>query len=650
MNNILKGVGYMKTEVTTNLSPQKKRSKLMIILLVFTAVMLVSAGVSAYVILQHDSTYKGVHIGGLDVSGMSREEMLSLLETRYTVPASGLDVTLKTDLAELKASYPDLGVVYDIDAAAGWAFSIGRSGTVFDRLYDIARAAISGIVVDVPQSFDESKIDDFVNKFSVLAFQQVREGILLISDESVVIRSGRHGEAVDREEVKSLVIQNIKEGRGGVIRPNVIITETTRFDAGEVYNRIISDPADAYYKMENGTLVLVPHKTGRQIDKAELEQIISEHNKTENTERKLPVTYSMPEITSDAASSMLFRDELASYSTSFQTRTQNEKNRMHNIALASSKYHNYILMPDEEFSFNEVVGSRNAKTGYKTAMIYINGRVEEGMGGGICQASSTLYNAALLSDLEVVERKNHSFIVNYVPLGLDATAYYGGTDLRFINNTGWPIKILSWVEKNQVHVVFMGTCTNPDKSVVISTKTLSRTPYVTKYVDDPTLPVGTVKKSQYGTDGFVVETYKTVKVGDKVISQTKLHTSRYNACNEEFLVGIRQPDGTLTPGLAAQMANKTDTAKPADADTPETQEPSGNKPDTAAASDADPDTTGASDTEPVDTGAGGDDSDNPGATNVDPDNSKTPGDDPDIQETSDGSSDDTGSSGGTADQ
>ena len=108
MNNILKGVGYMKTEVTTNLSP-KKRSKLMIILLVFTAVMLVSAGVSAYVILQHDSTYKGVHIGGLDVSGMSREEMLSLLETRYTVPASGLDVTLKTDLAELKASYPDLG-------------------------------------------------------------------------------------------------------------------------------------------------------------------------------------------------------------------------------------------------------------------------------------------------------------------------------------------------------------------------------------------------------------------------------------------------------------------------------------------------------------------------------------------------------------
>ena len=198
---------------------------------------------------------------------------------------------------------------------------------------------------------------------------------------------------------------------------------------------------------------------------------------------------------------MLFRDELARYSTPFETRTENEKNRMHNIALASSKYHNFILMPGEEFSFNKVVGSRNEKTGYKSAHVFINGRVEDGIGGGICQAVSTLYNAVLLSDLEVVERKNHSFIVTYVPLGQDATAYYGGTDLRFINNTGWPIKILSWVEENEVHVVFMGTDTNPEKTVIISTKTLSRTPYKTNYVDDPTLPVGTTKKSQYGTDG-----------------------------------------------------------------------------------------------------------------------------------------------------
>ena len=631
----------MKTEVAANLPANtgKKKSKLMIILLVFTGVMLASASVFAYITLRYNNVYRGVHIGDLDVSGMARSEIIELLESRYTIPASGLDITLETDLAEVRKSYPDLGVVYDIEAAADKAFSIGRSGNVFDRLYDIARASFKGIVTYVPQNYDETRIDDFVDEFALMAFQQVRESILLISDKSVVIKSGRHGEAVDKAEVKSLVINMIKEGKGGVIRPDVIITETTRFDAGEVYDKIVCDPENAYYKMENGNLVLVPHKTGRQIDREELKRIIDEHNKTENMETTLPVTYVMPEITSEKAASMLFRDELARYSTSFETRTQNEKNRMHNIALAAGKYHNYILMPGEEFSFNEVVGPRNEKTGYKSAHVFVNGRVEDGIGGGICQATSTLYNAVLLADLEVVERRSHSFIVTYVPLGQDATAYYGGTDLRFINNTGWPIKILSWVEGNKVNCVFLGTNSTPEKTVVISTKTLSHTPYKTKYVDDPALPVGTVKKSQYGTDGFVVETYKTVKMGDKVISQKKIHTSSYKPCDEEFLVGIKQPDGTLTPGLAAQMASKAKAAAQDETSTGDNQPATADKP----AADEKPGT------EPVSGGTSGASSDSPetyGNAPVTPENS---GDVPDTPETSDNSTVNRDQSGAESD-
>ncbi|HEY8348703.1 MAG TPA: VanW family protein [Clostridia bacterium] len=617
----------MKTEVAANLPANtgKKKSKLMIILLVFTGLMLVSASVFAYITLRYGNVYRGVHIGDLDVSGMTMSEMIELLESKYTIPASGLEITLKTDLAELSRSYPDLGVVYDVEAAAGKAFSIGRSGNVFDRLYDIAKASFKGIVVYVPQNYDESRIDDFVSEFALMAFQQVREGILLISDDSVVIKSGRHGEAVDKDEVRSLVINMIKEGKGGVIKPDVIRTETTRFDAGEAYEKIVCDPEDAYYRMENGNLVLVPHKIGRQIDREELKRIIEEHNKTENTETTLPVTYVTPEITSEKAASMLFRDELASYSTSFETRTQNEKNRMHNIALAAGKYHNYILMPGEEFSFNEVVGPRNEKTGYKSAHVFVNGRVEDGIGGGICQATSTLYNAVLLADLDVVERRSHSFIVTYVPLGQDATAYYGGTDLRFINNTGWPIKILSWVEGNKVNCVFLGTNLTPEKTVVISTKTLSHTPYKTKYVDDPTLPVGTVKKSQYGTDGYVVETYKTVKMGDKVISQKKIHTSRYKPCDEEFLVGIKQPDGTLTPGLAAQMANKAKTAAQAGTASADTQ----------PTVDDNPAADGNTGTEPVSGGTSGASDGSPETSGNAPDTTDTPGDVQDTPEISD---------------
>ena len=165
--------------------------------------------------------------------------------------------------------------------------------------------------------------------------------------------------------------------------------------------------------------------------------------------------------------------------------------------------------------------------------------------------------------MKVNERKNHSFIVTYVPLGQDATAYYGGTDFRFINSTQWPLKIDAWLDKNKVHVVFKGTNTTPDKTVHISNKVLSQTPHDIKYVDDPKLPVGTTKKYQYGTDGFVVETYKTVKSGNTVVSQTKIHTSRYRPCTEEILVGILNPDGTTTPGLAEEMRKKNTPAVPA---------------------------------------------------------------------------------------
>ena len=108
----------MKTETAANLPLGKKKPWALIILLIITAVMLAAATVFAYLTLQQAGVYKGVYVGSHDVSGMSREDMLDLLESIYTIPASGLEITLKTDLAELKASYPELGVIYDVDAAA----------------------------------------------------------------------------------------------------------------------------------------------------------------------------------------------------------------------------------------------------------------------------------------------------------------------------------------------------------------------------------------------------------------------------------------------------------------------------------------------------------------------------------------------------
>lgn len=542
----------MEPEVQIRRKRNKKNSVALIISLSFIALMIISASVFAYLTLQNDTVYKGVSAGGVDASGLSMQQLQSALDAKYHVSDDGTGITLKASDAERSLTFNELDLMYDIDSAVKNAYAVGRTGNIFERLYDIAVAGINGVDVSVTQAFDEEKMNAFINQFSVQLLKSVKEGSLLVSDEQVVLRSGRHGEHIDKAETAKLVTSLIKSGKSGVVTPEVIVTNPSGLNVDEIYNQIISEPADASYKVENNALVLLPHTTGRSIEKGRLEEIVKELSQAEEKEYILPVSIVMPAVTSDMASSMLFKDELASAVTSFATGTVNGQNRKFNMQLAVKNIDQLILLPGEEFSFNRVVGPRDVAHGYKTAHVYIRGRIEDGIGGGICQVSTTIYNAVLTADLEVAERKNHSFTVGYVPLGQDATAFYGGTDFRFINSTKWPIKLLSKVSGNKISFTIMGTNDNPGKTVIISNKVLSKTPFTVKTTEDPTLPVGTTKEIQEGLDGYVVETFKTIKVDGKMISQKKLHTSKYNPCTQMLVVGTKPVDGVTPPVVPEQ--------------------------------------------------------------------------------------------------
>ncbi len=547
-----------ETKVSKN---KNKRNILLTIIIIFTVLMLFSASAFAALTLQNDKVYKGVHLGAIDVSGMDVSEMRQLLDETYNDAVAQMSVSLKSPDFELSEAFTEFDVGYDTEAALEQAYAIGRSGNIFRRLYDIARSAIRGVTINVSQTFDEGKIESFVDKFSVQVFEGVKEGALLVTDDKVILRSGRHGTHIDKAKTIDLVKNMIISNKSGTISPEIIVTEPTKiFDVDELYDQIISEYTDASYKFEGKELVLTPHSVGRDVDKNMLERIISELKQTEDTERLLPVHTVQPSITSQMAESMLFRDELGVAQTSFGAGTQNGRNRKHNMEISVVKIDNLILLPGEEFSFNEIVGPRDAAHGYKTAHIYINGRIEDGIGGGICQVSTTIYNAVLKADLEVTERKNHSFTVGYVPLGQDATAYYGGTDFRFINSTNWPIKLNSHVKGNKIYFSIIGTLENPSKTVIISNKILSRTPFTTQTTEDPTLPPGTTKELQEGMDGFVVDTYKIIKEDGKVISQTKLHTSRYRPCTEILLAGP-------TPAGDDAVTDPDDNGAPSDSGT-----------------------------------------------------------------------------------
>ena len=537
----------MGTEVLVNSTKNKKRNTIFVLLSVFISLMLFAAITFTYLTLQSDRVYKGVHIGDIDASGMSPRELSEAIDSKYLPETDKLEITLRTDKLERRTTYTQLNIRYDSAAAAQEAYDAGRSGNIFKRLLAIAQAGIKGIYLDVPLSIDENKVDSFINDFYSDTLVTVKEGSLLVTDSNVTIRSGVHGENIDKDKTRKLVESLIEKRKGGVVEPEVIITPPSRFNTDELYDQISSEAENAHYTMENSSLTLVPHKAGRQVDKAELEKIISELENTENTEKVIPITVKTPEITSEKAETLLFRDKLASASSSFGTGTENGKNRKHNMGLAAAKINNMILMPGAEFSFNDVVGPRDIAHGYKMAHVFSAGKIIDGVGGGICQVSSTLYNAVLKADLKVTERRNHSFVVGYVPLGQDATAYYGGVDFKFVNSTNWPMKFTAAVTGNKISVSIQGTNETPGKSVIISNKILKETPYTIKYTDDPTLPVGTTKELQEGLNGYVVETYKTIKVDGKVVSQTKLHTSTYKAYAQEVLKGTKPADGAAVP-------------------------------------------------------------------------------------------------------
>lgn len=161
-----------------------------------------------------------------------------------------------------------------------------------------------------------------------------------------------------------------------------------------------------------------------------------------------------------------FSDVLASKTTYYNASVTG---RSTNIRLATEAINGTVLQPGETFSLNGIVGRRTAAKGYQNAIIFQNGKQVEGLGGGVCQVSSTVYGAVLYADLKVTERSCHQFQVSYTPVSQDAAVYYGSQDFKFVNNTDNPIKIVASAGSGSLSVTIYGTKTS-DKKVTLSSK------------------------------------------------------------------------------------------------------------------------------------------------------------------------------------
>ena len=220
--------------------------------------------------------------------------------------------------------------------------------------------------------------------------------------------------------------------------------------------------------------------------------------------------------------------------TAVTNASSSSKNRLANIKLALEYIDGTCLKPGETFSFNETVGERTKARGFKVATAYSSGTVIEEVGGGICQVSTTLFNAAVKADLEIIERHNHSLTVGYVDRGKDAAVNWGSQDLRFKNTSDDNIYISCYLDGDKrVRFGIFGKLLPNGETITVEAKTTEKIDFESELVPNPSLGRGQTQVTQKGKQGYKAEAYKVRwdKNGDR-ISKELLCRSTYKSVTE----------------------------------------------------------------------------------------------------------------------
>ncbi|MBQ9765045.1 MAG: VanW family protein [Lachnospiraceae bacterium] len=243
-----------------------------------------------------------------------------------------------------------------------------------------------------------------------------------------------------------------------------------------------------------------------------------------------------PSVTEDACR-LVGKKPMAVFSTYYGFSTTE---RGVNIENAAAKLKGLVIYPNEEFSMIKSVTPFSEENGYRKAGSYFHGRLTESVGGGVCQVSSTLYNAVLLAELLVTERNNHGLTVDYVQLSADAAiAESSNMDFRFKNNTDAPVLIYAYTKDDVLNIELYGHDVRPaNRKIEYVHEILEKEePGENVVEEDPTLPYGTTKVDQYAHTGYKAELYKNVYVDGKLVEHSKVNESDYKAAPKYIRIG-----------------------------------------------------------------------------------------------------------------
>ena len=286
----------------------------------------------------------------------------------------------------------------------------------------------------------------------------------------------------------------------------------------------VKEPSITGFDHDNMCFTFGEGKSGYTLDREKLASDMKTVLTSGGGSVALSVSTTQPKYTVDDMKNMY---GLRAYAVT--NASSSSSSRLTNIGLACNSINGTLLKPGEEFSFNEVVGKRTKDRGYKAAPAYNSGEVVEEVGGGICQVSTTLFNAVVKSDLKVTERHNHSMPVSYVDKGKDAAVSWGAQDLKFVNNSSEPVYIVAYLDDDKrVRIGVFGRLLDDGRYITVEAKLTYTKEFETVYQYNAFLLPGTQAELQSGRNTYEAMAYKCTWTADgELISREELCKSAY---------------------------------------------------------------------------------------------------------------------------
>ncbi len=492
---------FEKIVSTRGINRILKRNNIILIytiLVAITIAIIIAAIIAFYFNNKNKETIQnGIFIKGIDVSSLTKADAISKVESELK-ERMGEHIILKYNNCEYYVELEQFNASFDINSAVEYAYNIGKTGNFIQDAKDYTSILFNNINIEPNFTYDKEALDFYLQGVQEQLPDQLEQSSYYLDDNDLFITSGKNGAVIYMEKIENTIIEAITTltYANSVYEIPTYTLYPDKIDVQAIHDEIYQEMQNAYYTTD--PYMIYADKQGVDFSVEEVENYIEENPKEEEYMVALNIT--KPEVTINDIGIEAFPDLLGTYSTKYV----NNPNRTTNLKLAASKINSTVIMPGETFSFNKIVGKRTKAAGYKDAAIFVNGGVEDGLAGGICQISTTLYNAVTFANLEVTERRNHSLLASYAQPGRDATVVWGSSDLKFVNTRNYPIKIYFSVSDGIAKCSIYGLKGDDEYDISFETVTVKKT-----------------------STTMIVDTYKIYKQNGTVIKKEKLHRDTY---------------------------------------------------------------------------------------------------------------------------